>query len=132
MNSDSVKEIRQLIEQWSQAVQSGDIDRILANHAKEIVMFDVPPPLQSNGIEAYKKTWEVFFSWAKKPIQFTVTNLEITASDTVAFCHGIGHCSGINQKGEEENLAFRLTVGLRKENEKWIIHHEHHSVPSEE
>lgn len=33
----------------------------MARHAKDIVMFDVPLPLQSKGIEAYKKTWELFF-----------------------------------------------------------------------
>ena len=25
-------------------------------------MFDVPPPVQAKGIEAYKKTWDVFFA----------------------------------------------------------------------
>ncbi|MGH7203738.1 MAG: nuclear transport factor 2 family protein [Candidatus Levyibacteriota bacterium] len=43
----------------------------------------------------------------------------------------MGHCSGTNAKGEEENIEFRLTVGLRRENGKWLIEHEHHSLPSE-
>lgn len=133
MNSKKdIKEIKALIEKWSEAVRSQDIDRILANHAKDMVMFDVPLPLQSKGIEAYKKTWDLFFAWTKKPILFNFTELEIIAGDTVAFAHGIGHCSSINKKGEDENIEFRLTVGLRKENGKWIIQHEHHSVPSEE
>jgi ketosteroid isomerase-like protein len=33
------------------------LDGILANHSPDISMFDVPPPVQSKGIEAYKKTW---------------------------------------------------------------------------
>lgn len=126
-----IKEIKELIEQWSAAVRNEDIEGILAYHSKDMIMFDVPPPLQSKGIEEYRKTWNIFFSWTKKPIVFNFTELEITACDSVAFCHGIGHCSGINPKGKEENIAFRLTVGLRKENGKWIILHEHHSIPAE-
>jgi uncharacterized protein (TIGR02246 family) len=132
MNSEKVnKEIKELIEQWSAAVRNEDIDEILKYHSQDIVMFDVPLPLQSKGIEAYKKTWETFFSWTKKPVEFSITELEIIANDSVAFCHGIGHCSGISPKGKEEKLNFRLTVGLRKENGKWVILHEHHSIPAE-
>ncbi|HSW87968.1 MAG TPA: nuclear transport factor 2 family protein [Candidatus Saccharimonadales bacterium] len=128
---DDKSQIKEIIENWTKAVQDEDINRILSHHAENIVMFDVPPPLQSKGIEAYKKTWDTFFSWSKKPRVFNITELEITASDTVAFCHGIGHCSGISKEGVEEKLEFRLTVGLIKENNEWIITHEHHSLPSE-
>jgi hypothetical protein len=34
---------------------------ILAHHERDIVMFDLPPPLQCRGIEAYKQTWDLFF-----------------------------------------------------------------------
>ena len=126
-----MQEIKELIEKWSAAVRDEDIDGILAHHAHDIVMFDVPPPLQSKGIEAYKKTWDLFFSSAKKPIEFHFTELEITASDSVAFCHGIGHCVDVRPDGIKENLEFRLTIGLLKVHEQWVITHEHHSLPSE-
>lgn len=125
-------QIQDLIEKWAKAVRDEDMDGVLAHHAKDIVMFDVPPPFQSKGIDAYKKTWGIFFSWAKESKIFNITELEITASDTVAFWHGIGHCAGTNANGEKETFAFRLTVGLQKINEQWIITHEHHSLPSDE
>jgi ketosteroid isomerase-like protein len=37
------------------------MERVLEHHADDIVMFDVPKPLQARGIEEYKKTWELFF-----------------------------------------------------------------------
>jgi ketosteroid isomerase-like protein len=55
-------QIRDLVEGWARAVRSKNIDGILANHSPEILMFDVPPPAQSKGMEAYKKTWDVFFA----------------------------------------------------------------------
>lgn len=37
---------------------------VLANHADGIVMFDVPTPLQSRGMEAYRRTWELFVGYS--------------------------------------------------------------------
>src|SRR5579864_247740 len=106
MNNDDTSQIKEIIENWCRAVRNKDIANILAHNAEDIVMFDVPPPFQSKGIEAYKKTWDLFFSSAKEPIVFNFTELEITASDTVAFGHGIGHCVDINPEGKEENIRF--------------------------
>ena len=43
-------EIKTLIEAWADAVRRHDLPAILAHHDDDIVMFDVPPPLQSRGI----------------------------------------------------------------------------------
>jgi ketosteroid isomerase-like protein len=56
--------IRELIEGWAQAVHEGDLPRVLADHADDIVMFDVPPPQDGvRGIAAYRDTWPGFFEW---------------------------------------------------------------------
>ena len=53
--------IRGLVENWARAVRAKDLGGILANHSPDILMFDVPPPLQCKGIEAYKKRGIYFF-----------------------------------------------------------------------
>src|SRR5436309_15191523 len=50
--------IRALVEDWASSVRRRDLRGILRNHSPNIVMFDVPPPLQSNGLEPYRRTWE--------------------------------------------------------------------------
>jgi len=52
-------QIRRLVSDWAKAIRARDMDGALANHATEVVMFDVPHPLQSKGLEAYRKTWEM-------------------------------------------------------------------------
>jgi ketosteroid isomerase-like protein len=42
-------EIRDLIEAWAAAVRRRDLAGILRNHSADILMFDVPLPLQSKG-----------------------------------------------------------------------------------
>jgi uncharacterized protein (TIGR02246 family) len=122
--------IRAVIESWTAAVRRRDIAGILQNHSADIVMFDVPPPFQSKGIEAYNKSWELFFSWTNDPIPFDVTEMSITAGSNVAFVVATMHCAEPGAEGEHQPLDFRLTVGLRKIDGKWMITHEHHSVPA--
>jgi uncharacterized protein (TIGR02246 family) len=123
-------EIRELIENWARAVRTKDLDGILDRHAPEILMFDVPPPIQSMGREAYKKTWDVFFAWAKDTGVFDIVELNITAGSDVAFATALMRCAGTEANGGKTELDFRLTVGLRKIDGRWIVTHEHHSLPA--
>jgi ketosteroid isomerase-like protein len=67
MKSDEA-EIRTLIERWAKAVHSGNIDGVLADHADDIVMFDVPPPANGvRGSAAYRATWPPFVKWQPSP-----------------------------------------------------------------
>jgi ketosteroid isomerase-like protein len=97
-----------------------------------ILMFDVPPPFSSRGIDDYMATWELFLSCTEKPVTFHFTDVEITAGSDVAFLTVVGHCVNIDKTGQREPLDFRFTMGLRKaEDGRWIITHEHHSLPAE-
>jgi ketosteroid isomerase-like protein len=40
-------QIRTLIEAWAKAVRAQDVGGAIANHTDDMVMFDVPLPLQS-------------------------------------------------------------------------------------
>jgi uncharacterized protein (TIGR02246 family) len=115
--------IRALTEAWARAVRAKDMKGVLAHHTDDIVMFDVPMPLQSKGIGQYQKTWELFFDHNPGgPGSFNVTELRIVASDSVAFCHALVKVS---------DATVRVTIGLRKARGQWLIAHEHHSYPME-
>jgi ketosteroid isomerase-like protein len=51
---DNETEVRALVEAWADAVRNADLERVLAHHIDDLVMFDVPRPLQLKGIEPYK------------------------------------------------------------------------------
>jgi uncharacterized protein (TIGR02246 family) len=124
--------IKALIEAWAEAVRRHDFPGVLAHHEQDIVMFDVPPPLQSRGMDGYKKTWDLFFKYHKPSQAFDIEELAITAGDDVAFAVAIMRCGSATVSGpaEEGGFLFRLTIGLRKIDGDWRIAHEHHSVPS--
>jgi uncharacterized protein (TIGR02246 family) len=122
--------IRELVENWARAVRIKDLDGILANHSPDILMFDVPPPIQSKGIEAYRKTWDLFFSWSQDSRIFDIGEMNITAGNDVAFVTALMRCAGTEANGDKIELEFRLTIGLRKIDGQWIVMHEHHSIPA--
>jgi len=122
--------IRELVEKWASAVRARDLQGILANHSPDILMFDVPPPLASKGLEAYTKTWDLFFSWSDDPVIFDIKSMDITASSDVAFVAALMRCAGTEKSGERIELEFRLTIGLRKIGQQWMVLHEHHSIPA--
>ena len=93
-------------------------------------MFDVPPPVQSKGIEAYEKSWDLFFSWSHDPVVFDIGEMNITAGNDVAFVTAVMRCAGTEANGDDIELDFRLTIGLRKIDDQWIVVHEHHSIPA--
>ena len=123
-------ELRGLIGRWSKAVRDEDMAGIRADHDPEILMFDVPPPFQVRGLNAYMATWKTFFAWSTRPVTFDFDDVKVTAGTDVAFATAIGRCSGKERNGETIQLAFRLTMGFRKRNGQWCIVHEHHSVPA--
>jgi ketosteroid isomerase-like protein len=125
-------QIRALIEAWADAVRRHDLPGILAHHEQDIVMFDVPPPVQSRGMDEYEKTWDLFFKYHKPSQAFDIEELAITAGEDVAFAVAIMRCGSGTFSGPpgEGGFLFRLTIGLRRIDGDWRITHEHHSVPS--
>jgi uncharacterized protein (TIGR02246 family) len=128
--ADDREQIQTLIENWAEAVHAGDLDVVLADHAGDIVMFDVPPPYDGvRGIDAYRDTWPPFFEWQAKGASFEIVSLDVTAGEDVAYAHALLRCGTPNELAENPENRLRLTLGLRKEQGRWVVAHEHHSFP---
>jgi uncharacterized protein (TIGR02246 family) len=122
------QEIRDLIERWAAAVHDGDLPTVLADHAPDIVMFDVPPPEQGvRGIDAYCETWPGFFEWQASGAVFEIESLDITAGADVAFAFALLRCGTPGQLERRPDQRLRLTIGLLKADGRWMVAHEHHS-----
>jgi uncharacterized protein (TIGR02246 family) len=124
-----MKEIQELISRWTKAVRDQDLEGIRASHDPDMLMFDVPPPFLSRGIDAYMATWDVFFKLQAKPVQFDLRDIAITAGDEVAFATALGRCCDLSS-GAPVQLDFRLTMGFKRKDGRWRIVHEHHSLPA--
>ena len=95
-------------------------------------MFDVPPPMRSQGLAEYRRTWDLFFKGHHPSDAFDILELDVVAGNDVAFAVAMMRCGGKHDQDRESYLLdFRLTVGLRKIDDRWRVVHEHHSIPAE-
>jgi uncharacterized protein (TIGR02246 family) len=123
--------IRALIESWARAVQDRDLDGVLADHSEDIQMFDVPPPNELRGIDAYRESWPPFFEWLERGGGvFEIVSLDVIAGADVAFATALLRCGTEEELRDDPDNRLRLTIGLRKEAGRWVVSHEHHSFPA--
>ncbi|WP_433164298.1 nuclear transport factor 2 family protein [Kribbella sp. CA-247076] len=127
------QEVRTLIENWVTAVHAGDLDTVLADHAPDIVMFDVPPPYDGvRGMDAYRDTWPGFFEWQRSGASFELESLDVTAGADVAFAFALLRCGTPDEFAAKPDQRLRLTIGLRRIDGRWTVTHEHHSFPHDD
>src|SRR5262249_47452295 len=124
-------EIRGVYDRWAKAFRTHDIDGIMAVYApgNAVVAYDFTPPLQYLGADAYRKDYEEFLAQYEGPIDTELHDLRIVAGGDVAFIHCLERISGTLKNGQKSEVWVRATSGLRKFNGKWLIVHDHISVP---
>jgi uncharacterized protein (TIGR02246 family) len=129
--TDDANQIRALIERWAQAVRGHDLAAVVADHADDIVMFDVPLPEDGvRGIGAYRASWPPFFGWLASGGSFDIVELNVTAGADVAYAYALLRCGTAEDLAAHPDNLLRLSIGLRKDGGRWVVAHEHHSYTS--
>jgi ketosteroid isomerase-like protein len=122
-------QIRTLIDDRVKAVRDKNVNEAISSIAQNIVSFDVVNPFQRIGSVASKKRAEDWFSSFEGPIGYEIADLSINAGDNVAFSHGLSHVSATKTDGGQLDMWWRTTICFGKIDEKWMVMHEHNSVP---
>ncbi len=122
-------QIRKLIDDQAKAVRARDVDGSISSYAPDIVSFDVVNTLQKVGLDACRKRAVEWFSSFEGPIGYEIRDLHINTGDDVAFSHSLSHVGAIRTDGAKLDMWWRATVCYRKIGGKWMVTHEHQSVP---
>ena len=128
---DNENKIREIISMWAESIRFDRSDMILQRHAPDALIFDVLPPLQYEGSDAYKASWEQGQPSFAIPSVFNVHDLSMTVGDGVAFAHCLIQCGGTLENGDVIDNWVRATFGFKEINSKWMICHQHISMPIE-
>ena len=121
-------QIREYIDASARAIRAKDINAVMAYYAPDIVTFDIMP-LQTQGADAYRKNFEAWFASVQGPIDYETHDVRLTTREDVAFCHYLGHVKSTRTTGEQTDYWVRVTAGFQRLNGKWMVTHEHVSVP---
>jgi uncharacterized protein (TIGR02246 family) len=123
-------EIRALIEERTRAIRAKDAAAVLAIYAPDVLSFDLIDPLRHTGREAIRKRLEAWLSqFQEGPIGFEMRDLLITAGDDVAFCHSLNRVDATTTDGTRIDMFWRATSCFRRLEGRWMVTHEHSSVP---
>jgi ketosteroid isomerase-like protein len=76
------------------------------------------------------KRWQELFESYQGPIDYEVSDLSITVGDDVAFSYSLNRIGGTVKNGQKTDRWLLWTACYRKTNGKWLIDHEHVSVPA--
>jgi uncharacterized protein (TIGR02246 family) len=123
-------EIRKVFDTLSDAARRRDLSTLMSCYAKDVVAFDVMPPLVVRGAESYRKNWELGFAMSEGPFNLEFQDMTIASSGDVAFVHTLEHCATTDKKeGKNIDMWMRMTAGLKKIDGTWKIVHQQDSVP---
>lgn len=125
----AVDEIEARYGQWKKAFEAGDLNGIMAVYSPDVVAYDVVPPLQFSGADAYRKDYANFLAQFKGHVRVTEPHIHIEQSGDVAYAFGVERLRGTTKEGNPVDVWVRFTDGWRRDKGQWLIAHEHVSVP---
>jgi uncharacterized protein (TIGR02246 family) len=123
------RQIMKLVDDWANAIRSKDINACMLNYAPNVQLFDVLEPLEYFGSDAVRKRGTEWFSMFDGPLDFDMYDLRISSDGDVAFSHSLNHVVGTKMDGNTLDMWWRATVCYRKMDDRWMVTHEHNSVP---
>ena len=123
------EQILAVLDERNTAIAAGDPARALATTTPDVVVASLAPPLlQPSGSHdaavAALGDWIATFA---APPRLAHREPTVHVDGDVAFVHTLSSMSGT--KGGEFTLWFRSTFGLRRIAGRWLIVHQHESVP---
>jgi uncharacterized protein (TIGR02246 family) len=129
--ADARSDIRALEDRFVAAFKAKDVDAIMKVYVpgQTLFVFDVVPPRQYVGAAAYRKDWETFLGSFDGPITVELTGLDVGADRNLAYSHSIQRVAGTDKQGKKLDLTVRVTDVYQKIRGRWLIVHEHVSVP---
>lgn len=123
----SANEILKQIKKWDNALKNNDIDQIIQSYTDDFSLFDVSSQL--SGLMQYKAELERLSPYLTKNSYIRRRNIKVHVSGDLAFLY---FYTKIENKQIDTLLEMpwcRTTLCLQKKNKKWMVLHQHISIP---
>lgn len=121
-------EIQKLIENWENSLRARDIDGLLEAYSPDFVGYDAIPPLQSK-LDVFRKGWGEFYEMFPGEVNIERRDQNIRADEKLGFSYALVAIGGTTKDGKKEHGWMRQTTTYEKPDGKWLITHEHWSLP---
>jgi ketosteroid isomerase-like protein len=132
-NSSAVAQIQQKVDGFRHSVLTMSMPG-MANYywnSPDVVVFDVVPPLRYVGWDSFRQDWQGFFDSFEKISVYDWTDVHIEAEGDMGWMRALVHMVGTFKDGKSIDMAFRDTAIFERKGGKWVVVHDHGSVPIE-
>jgi len=120
----------EIVEGINAAFREKDIEKIMSYYAKDVVAFDMMPPLEFNGVDSYRKAWQIGMDGMSETGPFEDAHRHFHISGDLAVMHSLCHMTGTLKKNNQKIDSWaRYTGVFENRGGKWLITHEQFSVP---
>jgi uncharacterized protein YndB with AHSA1/START domain/ketosteroid isomerase-like protein len=123
-------EIRSLLEETTRAFHAKDVERLMSRLAPGASVFGLAPPLAVSDPAALRKGLVDWFASFDGPVGYTFHDMAVTAGGDIAFAVGFARIQGRRTDAQQQtDVWLRATICWRREDGRWLIAHQHMSVP---
>jgi uncharacterized protein (TIGR02246 family) len=123
--------IQALEDTYNEGFIAKDVDKVMSVYlpGKELFVFDVVPPREYRGSDAYRKDFEGLFAAFPGPVKNTISEQTIHVVGSLAYGHNVQTGEFVGHDGAKVKIVVRTTDIYRKVDGKWLIVEEHNSLP---
>ncbi|UJF32504.1 YybH family protein [Paenibacillus hexagrammi] len=127
-------EVQDVLENYKSAVYDTNVERFLAAYAPEMHIYDCWSSFESKGISPMKANVEEWFNGLRADgisliVDFNDLAVEENLNLAFVYCAVTFAAHDIESGEKLRQITNRFTFGLRKENDSWLIIHQHSSLP---
>lgn len=119
--------IKTLLEDRSEAIRNKNLDQLMACYSADVIYFDIPG--QYIGSAALRGRFTDWFSSYKDEIMQEISDLNVEVSGDIAITSMLIQSGGTLKNGQTVGLGVRTTSCYQRLSGKWLITHEHVSLP---
>jgi uncharacterized protein (TIGR02246 family) len=101
----------------------------MAREHPEVLTYGVLGALQATGNDAVEAQMNAWFDGYREGPQYAVHDLRVDADGDLGYCAFVYHVTGVLNGGDEISMAVRATLVCKRIDGRWLIVHDHESVP---
>lgn len=123
----------QVLAAYADAAYRRDIDAMLALYHPQVTVYDMWETWLYDGREAWRGMVEGWFTGlGDERVQVTFEDVRSTVGTDLALVHALTTYAGLSAEGEPlRAMNNRLSLTLVREDDRWLILHEHSSAPAQ-
>ncbi len=125
----AIDELHDFIDERVRAVAARDAKTLTARQHPGVLAYGVLGALSSVGSDAVDKQMNAWFDGYRDGPRYTVHDLHVDADGALGYCAFVYHVAGRLNDGTEVSMAVRATLVCKRFDDRWLVVHDHESVP---